>query len=95
MNKTTQHSCTACSMLARGVKFRRDPRHTCNTEPQFYKGISEYFVKDGIVYLKDKDSGHYTAYLLSRPGIICQAEKVEDVPFLIKEILDSIEGWND
>lgn len=30
MTETTQKTCTACTMLARGVKFRTTPPHTCD-----------------------------------------------------------------
>ena len=90
---TTRKNCAACSMIAAGVKSRKTLPHTCINSDLFSKEFFNWEVEHGIVYVEDPQTGHYTAWLEKRPGIIVQSEKKEDIHFKIKEILDSIEGW--
>jgi len=59
-----------------------------------YKGYTE---EDGIVYVQDPVSGHYTVFLARRPYVIAEDETKEKAKDRLMNLLDifvDMEGLN-
>lgn len=56
---------------------------------------AEWGKKDGIVYVKLDTSARYTVWSDSKPFIVAEVDDLKDAPFIIKELMDDIEGWDE
>jgi hypothetical protein len=107
MNKIKE--CKACLIEFEDIKSDKALIHTCkqyeemSTEEsndqlnEFKKmyPMAEWGEKDGIVWVRIKKEDPITAWSKSRPGIIAQVDTFEEAAFQIKELIDSIEGWEE
>lgn len=94
-----------------GVKSRRGFTHTCKQKEvekelneindeqlDLFKEKypdAKWGLDDGIVWVRTVPDEPMTAWLRERPGIIVQVDTFEEAVRKIKEVIDSIEGWDE
>lgn len=54
---------------------------------------AEWGETDGIIWVRIEKKDEFTVWVKSRPGIIVQVEKLEDAPWKLKDVIQSIDDW--